>query len=264
MKKLITLTLIGLIGYTGWSQEEQPADTTVIKLKNKQIIIKDIPLEDIEEPDKDDDKNKADAHWAGLDIGVNTLVNASNKVAFDDARFLEINPAKSWNWNLNFAEHRFSLFNEYIGITTGLGLNITNFTFKNNYIYNYNADSITATMDTVISYDKNKLRLTYLTVPLLLEFNSNKNSDKNFYLSAGVVAGVNVISKLKRQSDQEGYEVRFSEKGDYGVNPFKLDAMLRMGFSDWGLYASYNILPVFDTDLTETAHHASFGLTFSF
>lgn len=288
MKKLITLTFIGLISFTGWAQEEETVkkeiDTTVIKLKRTEIIIIDKGEEEgvkIETKQRDNAERKGnfdkayfeefpeestnhEGHWAGIDVGVNMLINENGSTDFSDARYLEINPAKSWNWNLNFAEKRFKIVNNYIGLTTGLGLNVTNFTFKDNFIYQYSSDTITAFADTVVSYTKNKLRATYLTLPLLLEFHSSKVKHESFYLSAGVVGGVNLTSKLKRKSDQEGYDTKFSEKGSHGLNPFKLDAMLRVGYNKWGLYASYNLIPVLDTDLTETAHHASFGLSYNF
>ncbi|MGB0932889.1 MAG: outer membrane beta-barrel protein [Lishizhenia sp.] len=286
MKKIIVLTLIGLISSMSWSQEEEEVtikteiDTTVIKLKKTEILVidkgedegvqietkkrKDVPRNGNFDTEFPEESTNHEGHWAGIDIGVNMFLNENGQASFDNARYLEINPAKSWNWNINFAEKRFKIVNNYIGLTTGLGLNVTNFTFQDNFIYNYSSDTISALVDTVVSYNKNKLRATYLTIPLLLEFHSSKIEAESFYLSAGVVGGVNLTSKLKRESDQEGYETKFSEKGDYGLNPFKLDAMLRVGYNNWGLYASYNLIPILDTDLTTTAHHASFGLSYNF
>lgn len=235
MKKLIAIAIVSLLGSTALAQNEP--DTLTIKVGNRTIIIQNGEDEDIvisngeidslereieEEFEFDHPKKKkSEPNWSGLEVGVNTFVNSSYSPDFPNAPFLEIDPSKSWNWNLNFMDGKLNIIPGYVGITSGLGLNVTNFSFRNNYVYNYTPSSITASMDTLANYSKNKLRMTYLTVPLLLEFTTNRSEGNNFYLNAGLVGGVKLISKLKRESDTDGYERKFSEKGDYGVNPFK-------------------------------------------
>lgn len=278
MKKYIVIAILSVLGGAAFAQEEP--DTLTVKIGNKVIIIRsgedeeviiaseDGDSTDIEDFDFEDldtkKKNKSDAHWSGLEVGVNTFVNPSYQADFPNAQFLEIDPSKSWNWNLNFMDGKLNIIRGYVGITTGLGLNVTNFSFRNNYIYNYAPDKITAEMDTIADYSKNKLRLTYLTVPLLLEFTTNRPDDDNFYFNAGIVGGVKLISKLKRETDTEGYQRKYSEKGDYGVNAFKADAVVRLGYGSWGVYASYNLLPTLDQDLIEQANQVSFGLSYTF
>lgn len=278
MKKLIAIAIVGLLGSTALAQNEP--DTLTIKVGNKTIIIQNGEEEEIVISEDDLDsldmeiereidldlkkKRKSEPNWAGLEVGVNTFVNSSYGTDFNNAPFLEIDPSKSWNWNLNFMDGKLNIIPGYVGITSGLGLNVSNFSFRNNYVYNYTSNSITASMDTLANYTKNKLRMTYLTVPLLLEFTTNREEGKNFYMNAGVVGGVKLISKLKRESDTDGYERKFSEKGDYGVNPFKADAIVRLGYGSWGVYASYNLLPTFDTDLIDQANQVSFGLSYQF
>lgn len=278
MKKLIAIAIVGLLGSAALAQNEP--DTLTIKVGNKTIIIQngededivilnddlDSLAKDLEDFEMDElpKKRKSEPNWSGLEVGVNTFVNSSYSPDFPNAPFLEIDPSKSWNWNLNFMDGKLNIIPGYVGITSGLGLNVTNFSFRNNYVYNYTPSSITASMDTLANYSKNKLRMTYLTVPLLLEFTTNRSEGNNFYLNAGLVGGVKLISKLKRESDTDGYERKFSEKGDYGVNPFKADAVVRLGYGSWGVYASYNLLPTFDTDLIDQANQVSFGLSYQF
>lgn len=277
MKKILAIAVLVLIAGTSFAQKEEEPDTLVVKIGKKVIVIQNnedeneiIIDENGFEKDNTEEDKKSEAHWSGIDVGVNTFLNSAQGTDFPTANFLEIDPSKSWNWNLNFMEGKLDIIKGYVGVTSGLGLNVTNFSFRNNYIYNYDAGndntpgSITASKDTVVNYSKNKLRTTYLTVPVLLEFTTNRDKGEDFYLAAGLVGGVKLITKLKRESDQSGYERKFSEKGDYGVNPFKVDALVKLGYGDWGVYASYNLMPTFDTDLTAQANQFSFGLSYSF
>ena len=51
---------------------------------------------------------------------------------------------------------------------------------------------------------------------------------------------------------------------DYYVNPYKLDASLRVGGRSLGFFAYYNLLPTFDEAHGPTSHTASFGFSLNF
>jgi hypothetical protein len=167
-------------------------------------------------------------------------------------------------WNLNVLEKKFAIVKQYVGITTGLGFSFTQLAFRDNYVLQNNADTLFAVIDTVNSYSKNKLRANYLTVPLLIEFATNENADKSFYLAAGVVGGVRLSSKVKRTGEFDGKDFKQSLKGVYGLNSFKLDALVRLGYGDWGAFASYSLMPLFDTEKTVEVYPLTFGLSMNF
>ena len=101
-------------------------------------------------------------------------------------------------------------------------------------------------------------------MPLLLEFNTNADPDKSFYLAAGVIGGVRLASNVKRKGDYDGKEFREESKGKFGLNPFKLDGTVRLGYSNWGAFASYSLLPLFDTGKTVEVYPLTFGLSMNF
>ena len=121
---------------------------------------------------------KKDAHWAGIDFGFNVLLNSAGTQQFANDPYLRNDIAQSHVWNLNLLDHKFRIIKEYVGLTTGIGFNFTQVAFENNYVLGKANDSTFATIDTVFNYDKNKLKATYLTVPLLLEFNTHKNNQR--------------------------------------------------------------------------------------
>ena len=264
MKKFITLGLcLTIVGFTNAQEikEDQPSDTTRLTFGKKEVIIVG---SDSVEVDIIDKKRKSEAHWAGLELGFNVLTNASGSTDFPNHPYWENDPAKSLSWNWNLMEHKFQIVREYVGITTGLGISFQQFALQNNYRVYDSPDSVYAVMDTVMNYTKNKLKATYLTVPLLLEFNTNIDSDRSFYLAAGVIGGVRIGSKTKYEGKFEGNEFERKDKGTYGLSPFRVDATVRLGYSDWGVFANYALIPLFETDKTTEVRPITFGLSYNF
>lgn len=273
MNKLVITIGILSASFFGLAQEEtkEGGDTTKVKVGKIQVLIVDPMEETVDfsdsidiEGDEDDGRNN-EAHWAGLDFGFNMLMNSSFKQEFGDDSFLKNNIGKSQVWNLNLLEHKFKIVKEYVGLTTGLGFSFTQIGINNNYVLRTNADTTFAVLDTVNNYSKNKLKASYVTVPLLLEFNTNKDNDKGFYLATGVVGGYKIGSRYKQIYEVNGDRVKSIKKDDYNLNPFKLDATVRLGHDTWGAFINYSLLPVFNSGATKVeAFPLTAGLTLNF
>ena len=271
--KTLLYTFIFLLSTTLFGQEEGNPDTTRVNLGTMELIIIDHSGEEEQEnsaldtldaiPDEDEKEN-FEAHWAGLDMGFSLLMNKEMTSNFDNYPYWKNDPARSMTWNLNLMEHKFSIAKQYFGVTTGLGFSFTQVAFKNNYLLQAAGDTLFATIDTVSSYSKNKLRAAYLTAPVLVEFCTNADDDKSFYLAAGVVGGVRIASRVKRVGEFEGKQFEQIQKGTYGLNSFKLDGTVRLGYGSWGAFASYSLLPLFDTALTTEVYPLTFGLSLNF
>lgn len=272
MKKIIYTAAALLMTAQIFAQEE-PQDTTRMKFGKVELLVIDhseeydddeLATDTIDASPEEDEAERNEAHWAGLDLGVNVLLNDQYGTDFSNNPYWENDPAKSFNFGLNLVEHKFGIYKNYVGLTTGLGFNFTQIGFKNNYVLTTSPDSVYAIMDTVYNYSKNKLSATYLQVPLLLEFNTSSDDDNNFYLAAGVVGGVRLSSKIKREGEFDGKIFEEQVKGVYALNSFKLDATVRMGYQDWGVFATYALIPLFESGKTVDVHPFTVGLTHNF
>jgi hypothetical protein len=205
------------------------------------------------------------ANWLGIDFGVGILTRPDYSTGFSATPYLDYDPARSWTINFNFYEHYFGIVKDRVGIVTGLGLNWSHFGYNKNYTFDYSNDSIVGILDSTRNYRRNRIRATYLQTPLLIQFNVPGKNSSNFHLSAGVVLGVRVGSQLKQKFTQGSIESKNKVRGgQYYFNPFKLDAMLRMGLGDWGIFASYNLIPLFNPNIIEPVHNVAFGLSYNF
>ncbi|MCE2711083.1 MAG: PorT family protein [Cryomorphaceae bacterium] len=264
MKRIVILSVL-LISSTAFAQREEKKDTTRINVGEMEILV--ISHEDkavidtIDAAPTEVEKEKIKAHWAGLDMGFTALMNPDFGTSFAEHPYWENDPGRSMTWNLNLFEHKFG---RTVGFTTGMGFSFTQTAFKDNYVLVYTSDTLYAEIDSVNTYSKNKLRATYLTVPLLLDICSVKKGGDGFYLAAGVVGGVRISSRIKRIGEQDGKEFRQEEKGVYGLNAFRLDATIRTGYDNWGAFASYNLMPLFETSKTVSVYPLTVGLTLNF
>lgn len=276
MKRIIIAAtfLVSLTSFAQIEEGEEKKDTTRLNMGTLEIILidhskgeegdSDEEIDTLDAGPDEDEKDKFDGHWAGLDMGFGMMMNSGMSPDFPDHPYWENDPAKSMVWNLNLLEHKFAIAQNYFGITTGLGFSFTQLAFRDNYVLIHTADTIYAEIDTVVSYAKNKLRASYLTVPLLLEFCTSNDDDKAFYLAAGVIGGVRMTSKIKRTGEIDGKDFEQKVKGTYALNSFKLDGTVRLGYGNFGAFASYSLLPLFNTDKTTEVYPLTFGLTLNF
>ena len=267
------LTLAILLSISTLSAQETPKeeipkangkDTSRYKVGNVNIYVFKDPIEEVdtvdaspsEEEAEKNEKHWHEANWGGIDLGVNVLTNENFGMTFKENKYWENDPANSFNYNLNLFSQKHYIYKNNLGIVSGFGFNFTQYAFKNNYLIKTNIDSVYAQMDTVYNYSKNKLKATYIQIPLLLEFSSN---DNNKYISAGIVGGLRIGSKTKREGELNGKNFTEKTKGTYDLNSFKLDATVRVGVGNVGVYATYALIPLFESGKTVQVHPFSIG-----
>lgn len=268
--KHIFYTCIVMGSFIANSQETPKSDTTKINMGKIEMILVDHSDDEeweydtIDAAPTEEEKKIFKGHWSGMDVGFNTLMNAPFERNFENYPYWENDIAKSSVWNFNLLEHKFKIYQNYIGITTGFGFNLNAFHFTDNYVINSSNDTTFAILDTINDYSKNRLQANYFTIPLLLEFCTSNDDESTFYLAAGVVGGVRLSSKTVMVTDVDGKKERIVTKDDFGINPFKLDAALRMGYGTWGIFANYSLIPLFQKDQTMEVFPMNFGVTCNF
>lgn len=241
-------------------------DTTKIMMKNSTIyIVNETNYETdtiCDQKDSDNDQRNALTHWAGLDIGLNGYVTADGDLNLGkDAEHLELDYAQSRSISINFWEQKIRLVKDYVGITTGAGFQWNNYRLKNDYTLSSTKDTLFAVVDSSLNISKNKLRTSYLRVPLLLEFNTSLKQNRSFHISAGLVAGLHLGTMYKQKYKVDGVKTKAKSKGDYNVAPFKVDAMARVGYGAFNLYASLQLNELFDEGEGPELYPFTLGLT---
>jgi hypothetical protein len=195
--------------------------------------------------------------WALLDLGFSNFSDKTN-YSSQATRDYTGNPAtpltkgdfslrngKSFDINVWIVRQRLGLTkNNKFNLTYAIGIETTNFRYENSPSYLKGAGPQYVKMDT-ISFKKNKLATSYLTVPVMLGFNTKPNGG-GFTINVGASIGYLYSSRNKQISDERGKE---KIKGNFGLEPWKLSYVGEIGVGGFKLYGSYAPKSIFKDGL---------------
>jgi len=210
-------------------------------------------------------KKKPSHVWMGIDIGVNTLMNANQSFSLtgDDAPFA-LDYGKSIAISFNLFEKTIPIVKNNLYLSTGLGLEFNNFRFENkSVLLNPDSAPLAVSYDTTRNITKNKLTTSYLNVPLLLTFAANNKKGKNaFHISVGAMVGWKYRSHQKLVYTDYGDRQKDKEFDSFNMNPFRFTAMARIGYKHIGLFANYSLNPLFQKNKGPELYPFTMGLSF--
>ncbi len=245
--------------------EDAKGDTTRIRIGKKHIII----IEDDEDKDYsffDDEEydhksKKFNGHWKGIELGMNNFLNSSNELSLPtNGKFMELNTSKSVEFSLNFVEKAFPVYKNRFGLVTGMGIKWNNYHFDKNIMLDPNNIFLTTEVDT--NFNKNKLGITYLTVPLLLEYHIPVGKKQNpIYFSTGVIGGVKIGSRTKQKYAIGGKEYEDKTKEDFGLSPYTYSITARIGYKKLNLYANYSLVTLFEKNKGPVLYPFTIGVS---
>jgi hypothetical protein len=255
-------------------QDMDNEDTINLKVGNYKVIIidtektknlnkSDSTIKDsiIVGEEEDEKQHKEYKSWSGLDFGINGYLNADMNTKMPSGyKFLELNTRRSFSFGLNFFEQDINIVKDYFKFATGLGLEWDNYFFSNNTRLTSDSVKIYGYSDP-IKFDKTKLRLSYLNLPLLLQINTNRDPKKAFHLSTGLIISYNMGAKTKMvytlNNDQNTEKV----SGDYHINPLRYGVTARIGYGNFKLFANYNLSTLFEKDDGPELYPFSVGIS---
>lgn len=201
-----------------------------------------------------------DANWNGFEAGLNMLLGPGSSASFEGYDFLELRPMKSWVFNFNIADVGIAFNRRHTaGLFTGIGLGWNNYSFNHPVRLYKGEDHLEADWidpnEAIVK--RSKLGVLYVQAPLMIEVRPSRR----FYIAAGVTGGLRVDTwtKIKFQNGDVN-----KVHSDYYVNPFKLDATLRIGGNNLGFFAQYNLLPTFEEAHAPSCHTTNFGFSLNF
>jgi hypothetical protein len=232
-------------------------------------------------------RGKYNGHWAGIDLGWNGYVNKDFNMTFPaNEQYLNLNSSRSMTVNLNPIEFNLNLVKNHFGLTSGLGFSLNNYYFSNSYTLIPDSMSLVAfkvvdQFGNTAAMRVNKLFVSWITVPVIFEFQTNpKISLNSFHISVGVIGGIRLQTYTKQEfkndndmtyylQDQSGKTVasmyvdeRFVRKhSQFHLNPFKLDATMRIGWSFLNFWTTYSITPMYQKDQGPELYPWTVGIT---
>ena len=145
-------------------------------------------------------------------------------------------PGKSSNVNIWFFMQKLNLVKHVVNLKYGLGLEMYNFRYDTRLSYQKSPQPYV--LNDSIGFSKNKLYVEYLTVPIMLNFNTTPDSRRGLSFSAGLSAGYLTNSRNKQISGERGKQ---KTKGDFNFEPWRVAAIGELGLGPIRLYGSYSL-----------------------
>ncbi|NBV09374.1 MAG: TonB family protein [Flavobacteriia bacterium] len=234
-------------------------DETPTEIKEKPDTTTEFSASNFE-PTEAEDEPKTNAHWNSMDLGFG-LVTMSDKSLYPYWNAREMN-VSTFSWN--FMEYKIPILKQYLGLTTGLGFGITTLNLKN-YNLVHPQDSIYGVLDTTQTYRRNGLSFFSLSAPLLFEICSKQETKNCFYLDLGVVGYWNLAGSWATSGKlPNGDRFNHTVNSRFEMSTFGAYATVRMGFDHYGLFANYNLSPLFKKNATAAVYPITFGLQYNF
>lgn len=240
------------------------SDTSIVRIGKKDVKVIDHKsgTEIIWGKDKRHrhDPDRFDGHWEGIEFGFNgfdkedySMYNSADK------DFMSLNQGKSIEFNLNFYELNIGLAKNYVGLVSGMGFSFNNYRFDNDYTIAKGATRTEPVALNPNNLSKTKLAVSYLNVPVLLEFQIPVNHNEGrLFINGGIIGGVKIGSHTK---------VKYGDKKDkdrsgFNLNSFNYAATARIGYKDISLFAKYSLTPLFQTGKGPELTPFTIGISF--
>jgi hypothetical protein len=255
-----------------WNVTENDDSVTVI-LNDKRIVVvtddsvrvnigqRDIVIDDDGVKfEKHAKKPKFNGHWAGFGLSVNGLLNQDQMIDYPaGAPYLDINYNKSTGVSINFFEQNVNLYNQNLGLVTGLGVTWNNYRFAKNVILTDDGKLDGYFGETEgYNYQKSKLMVASLRIPLMLEYQTNgKMKANSFHIGAGAQGSVRMWSHTKNEINDS----KTKNKGDFYINPFQVQGIATIGWGVINLYGTYSFTEMFRNNKGPEAYPFEVGIT---
>lgn len=188
--------------------------------------------------------SKAQYDFSGSALNSFAPRRASSPLTPDEFKLIT---GKSINFNIWLLMQRLNIHKHKLNLIYALGTEMNNYRFARNitYIPGY---PTTIIRDSV-SFTKNKLFASYLTIPVMLNFNSNPaRPGRSFELSAGVSGGYLLKSRTKQVSEERGKE---RHTDDFSLNKWRFGLTGEIAYGPIKLYTNFALTPLHDYGLEQ-------------
>lgn len=223
------------------------ADTLVVRVGQREVVIVDGKRPEVRTRIRP--RASWSDTWTGFYLGVNGYMTADQSLDLPDGdSYMDLEYNNSISVNLNLWQQNLAIARGHksaLGLVTGLGVGWNNYRFEKNTRLEHE-DNQLGHYEDEINFRKNKLTVSHLNVPLMLEFQAaQKNPGSQFHMAAGLNLGVRLRSHTKYVYNIDGSKEKDKEFKSYHLEPLRYEAIARIGWGRINLFASYALNSMF-------------------
>lgn len=274
MKRFTILLLSALYLLSAYANEITCSQDTIIRTTTTSIVSGDTIITTVETRTKVEEKeepqsssvmfdgssynvifswnkkheNRLNPHWTG--VGMGFMNYYSDKIPYGSLKM-----STSHNFTINLIDFHKQLGNHWL-LVSGLGTEWSRYHFDENAaLTKRDGETIFETAPEGIDYKSTKLLAYYITVPLLLEYQT-----RSFHISGGAVVFFKYYSKSQVKYYIDG-EKHVKNKGrDLNIRPVDLRLRLQVGFDNVALYGYYAPISMFSKNKGPEVNTYTIGL----
>lgn len=205
------------------------------------------------------------AHFYGAELGFNQYTDPSVASGYQD---LSLDTWKSMYFKLNVLGIHGVLLErpnkdmydaKKLFVLLGVGLKWNNYRFNPNVRLVNGPSTLEVYRDSLQNNTKSKLTIFWLNIPLLLEY----QFDRNWFITTGFEFGFRINSHAKYVYLVDGDKKKDKDWNAFGLNGFKADVVFGIGFGRISLNAVYSLVPLFKDGYGPVIHPYSINLMYS-
>jgi len=260
--RILTAAALTLMSLNSIAQkEEEKIDTVKIDLEKMTVLVikkadaSDSTLTNTLKDADNKSKHAEDFEWSGIDgfqIGAIGLFTNDGKRAFADRPDLELNTTRCSMLGFTPFGKEAEIIKDRLRLAAGLGFQFESYAFNQNIRLN-EEPYMQGIEDTVRDYRKNTLNANYVTLPVVLQFNTKRNLEKSFHVAVGVIAGYRIGSNMTYRWSEDGRRQRERLRSDYNLEPYRLSAIAQIGIGNSVLWGQYDLTMKFTATDTSIA-----------
>jgi hypothetical protein len=181
--------------------------------------------------------------WCGIDgfqIGAIGLFTKSGNLAFADRPDLALNTTRCSMLGFTPFGKEAEIIKDRLRLAAGLGFQFESYAFDKN-IRLTDEPTLQGIEDTIRDYRKNTLNANYVTLPVVLQFNTKRNLEKAFHIAVGAVVGYRIGSNMTYKWSEDGRRQRERLRNDYALEPYRVSAIAQVGIGSAMIWAQYDL-----------------------
>ena len=181
--------------------------------------------------------------WCGIDgfqIGAIGLFTKSGNRAFADRPDLALNTTRCSMLGFTPFGKEAEIIKDRLRLAAALGFQFESYAFDKN-IRLTDEPTLQGIEDTIRDYRKNTLNANYVTLPVVLQFNTKRNLEKAFHIAVGAVVGYRIGSNMTYKWSEDGRRQRERLRNDYALEPYRLSAIAQVGIGSAMIWAQYDL-----------------------
>jgi len=158
------------------------------------------------------------------------------------------------------------LGSDNVSFAIGAGFSWSNYYNNVFFTYDTSATLVTPISDS-ISYEKNKLVINYIEVPLEFRFRTNEKNGNRLKAAIGFKAGYVLSNHTKFVGEdyinQTSDEIKYKQYRIRNMNSLQYGPTLRLGFNQVNIQAYYGLADIFTTDKGPAGTPLTIGISFN-